>query len=92
MPKKYKLLLSKAPQAKQAKGPLVDIEDLLKPFRAYTVKQIEVWVSGAIEAGQVVKLIVSAKAEGGIKLTLVPKSGSSDRVDENADGSSAKQC
>ncbi len=74
MPKTYKLFFSKAPGGKRLKGALLDIEDIVKAFGAYKVKQIELWVSGAVETGQLVKFIISAKGEGGIKVTLIPKS------------------
>lgn len=43
-------------------------------FNQYQVDTIELSISGAIESGGILKLIVSAKGEGGLKVTLKPKS------------------
>jgi hypothetical protein len=51
----------------------VDMEDLSGWFDKYNVESIELWVSGVIETGTILKLAISAKGEGGIKLILKPK-------------------
>ena len=42
-------------------------------FKQYQVEVIELWISGLIETGGVMKLVVCAKGERGLKLTLKPK-------------------
>ena len=49
------------------------IDDIMDWFRQYQVESIELWVSGAVETQEIIKLAISAKGEGGLKLTLKPK-------------------
>ena len=49
------------------------IDDITSWFKQYQVDTIEVWISGIIETEGIIKLAVSAKGEGGLKLTLKPK-------------------
>jgi hypothetical protein len=42
-------------------------------FHQYQVDSIELSISGAIETGGILRLVVSAKGEGGLKVTLKPK-------------------
>jgi hypothetical protein len=42
-------------------------------FKQYQVESIELWISGMMETGGLTKLVVSAKGEGGLKVTLKPK-------------------
>jgi hypothetical protein len=42
-------------------------------FKHYQVESIELWISGMMETGGMTKLVVSAKGEGGLKVTLKPK-------------------
>jgi hypothetical protein len=42
-------------------------------FKQYQVESIELWISGLIETGGITKLVVSAKGEGGMRVTLKPK-------------------
>ena len=42
-------------------------------FKQYQVQSIELWISGLIETGGLIKLVVSAKGEGGMKVMLKPK-------------------
>lgn len=42
-------------------------------FKQYQVESIELWISGLIESGGITKLVVSAKGEGGMRVTLKPK-------------------
>ncbi len=45
-------------------------------FKQYQVESIELWINGGIQTEGIIKLAVSAKGEGGLKLTLKPKSNS----------------
>jgi len=49
-----------------------DIKDWFKDFQ---IDSVELWISGGVETGQVLSLFVSAKGEGGMKVTLKPKQG-----------------
>jgi hypothetical protein len=49
------------------------MDEVANWFKQYQVDSIELSISGAIETGSIVKLIVSAKGEGGLKVTLKPK-------------------
>jgi hypothetical protein len=51
----------------------VSIEQLELWFKKFTIDSIELHISGVAEAGPITKLIVNAKAEGGIKVILKPK-------------------
>lgn len=42
-------------------------------FERYDIESIELWISGGIETGGILRLAVSAKGEGGLKLTLKPR-------------------
>ena len=42
-------------------------------FKQYQVESIELWISGLIQSGEITKLVVSAKGEGGMRVTLKPK-------------------
>ena len=45
------------------------------PFKDFQIDSVELWISGGVETGQVLSLFVSAKGEGGMKVTLKPKQG-----------------
>jgi|SRR5215469_1179767 len=49
------------------------MDEVTNWFHQYQVDSIELSISGAIETGGILKLIVSAKGEGGLKVTLKPK-------------------
>jgi hypothetical protein len=49
------------------------MDEIRNWFNQYEVDSIELSISGAIETGGMLKLIVSAKGEGGLKVTLKPK-------------------
>jgi hypothetical protein len=49
------------------------IDDITSWFNQYQIDSIELWISGGIETEGIIKLAVSAKGEGGLKLTLRPK-------------------
>ena len=42
-------------------------------FKQYEIESIELWISGLIETGGITKLVVSAKGQGGMRVTLKPK-------------------
>ncbi|HEY7572553.1 MAG TPA: hypothetical protein VH796_14395 [Nitrososphaeraceae archaeon] len=42
-------------------------------FKQYQVESIELTISGMMETGGALKLVISAKGEGGMKVTLKPK-------------------
>ena len=42
-------------------------------FKQYQVESIELWISGMMETGGALKLVVSAKGEGGLRVMLKPK-------------------
>ena len=49
------------------------IDDITNWFNQYDIETIELWISGGMETEGILKLAVSAKGEGGLKLTLKPK-------------------
>ena len=49
------------------------MDEVTNWFDKYHVESIELSISGAMETGGIVKLIVSAKGEGGLRVTLKPK-------------------
>jgi hypothetical protein len=49
------------------------MDEITNWFSKYQVDSIELSISGAIETGGMLKLIISAKGEGGLKVTLKPK-------------------
>jgi hypothetical protein len=53
----------------------VTLDKITDRFRQYQVDSIELWISGVIQTGAIMKLIVSAKGEGGMKVVLKPKAG-----------------
>lgn len=55
------------------RGFSASIDDITKWFKQYQVDSVELWISGIIETQGIIKLAVSAKGEGGLKLTLKPK-------------------
>jgi hypothetical protein len=49
------------------------LDNITNWFEKYSIESIELWVSGGIESGGILRLAVSAKGEGGLKLTLKPR-------------------
>ena len=49
------------------------MDEVTEWFKDYQVESIEMWISGVIETGGIIKLAVSAKGEGGMKVVLKPK-------------------
>jgi hypothetical protein len=56
------------------KGFSTSVEKIIQRFDKYQVESIELWVQAAAETEGILKLLVSAKGEGGMKITLKPKS------------------
>ena len=50
----------------------INFGKLLKAFEGLKIDQIELWISGAAEAGGLLSLALSAKGEGGIRVVLRP--------------------
>lgn len=51
----------------------IDFEKLLKVFKGLKIEQVELWINGAAETEGLLKLALSAKGEGGIKIVLKPE-------------------
>ena len=51
----------------------MSLDEITNWFERYDIESIELWVSGGIETGGILRLAVSAKGEGGLKLTLKPR-------------------
>jgi hypothetical protein len=49
------------------------MDEVTNWFHQYQVDSIELSISGAIETGSIIRLVVSAKGKGGLKVTLKPK-------------------
>ncbi len=47
--------------------------DIKENFLDFGVKEIELWISGGISTEGITKLFISAKGEGGMRVTLIPK-------------------
>ena len=58
---------------KKVKEFATGVDDIVQWFDKYQIDSIELWIKGGAETGDLVKLFVSAKGEGGIKVTLRPK-------------------
>ena len=56
------------------KGFSTTVDKIAEWFGRYQVESIELWIQAATETSGVLKLLVSAKGEGGMKITLAPKS------------------
>ena len=55
------------------KGFSTSVDKIIQRFDKYQVESIELWIQAAAETEGVLKLLVSAKGEGGMKVTLTPK-------------------
>lgn len=51
----------------------IGLEKIEEWFKHFSIDSMEVYINGVIETGGITKLVVSAKAEGGIKIVLRPK-------------------
>lgn len=54
------------------------IEEIQKWFRSFRIKQIEFWINGKIETGNLISLMISTAVEGGLKFIVEPKSHSTE--------------
>jgi hypothetical protein len=63
----------KGPGGKVLEQFSASIDDITSWFKQYQVETIELWISVGIQTEGIIKLAVSAKGEGGLKLTLKPK-------------------
>ena len=57
------------------KGFSTSVDKIVDWFGKYQVQSIELWIQAAAETSGVLKLLVSVKGEGGMKITLAPKTG-----------------
>jgi hypothetical protein len=51
----------------------ISLEDVSNWFKDFEIDSIQVTISAGAETGTLTKLIVSAKGEGGLTVTLKPK-------------------
>lgn len=51
----------------------IGLEKIEEWFKQFGIDSMEVYITGVVETGGITKLLVSAKAEGGIKIVLRPK-------------------
>jgi hypothetical protein len=63
----------RGPGGKMLQKFATSIDDITNWFNQYDIESIEMWISGGMETEGILKLAVSAKGEGGLKLTLKPK-------------------
>jgi hypothetical protein len=49
------------------------VDEIKEWFKDFEIHSMELWVSGGISTGGVIKLFVSANASGGMKIILKPK-------------------
>ena len=52
---------------------VVSLKKIIESLKDYKIDQVELSVSAAAESGEVTKLLVSGKGEGGIKIILKPR-------------------
>jgi hypothetical protein len=64
----------------ESKGPVdligkfsATVDEVTNWFKQYEIDSVELSISGLIETGNIIKLVISAKGEGGLKVTLKPK-------------------
>jgi len=69
--KEVKALLQ--PTGYEKKNRIFDVEEILNWFKKLKVKQIELWMETSVKSGNVISLLVSAEGKGGVKVTLEPK-------------------
>ena len=65
--------ISKGPGEGLVKHLSTSMDSIADWFKQYQVESIELWISGMMETGGAVKLVVSAKGEGGLRVMLKPK-------------------
>lgn len=78
-PKKIQLVFPKIKNVQgiaigdTAKSFVTTVEEIKDWFSLYDIDSIQVWISGAVQTGGILKLIVSASGQGGVAVTLKPK-------------------
>lgn len=55
-------------------GFVTSVDEIKDWFKSYDIDSIQVWISGAIQTGEILKLVVSASGGGGVLVVLKPKS------------------
>lgn len=65
--------VTKGPGGAVMKYLSASVDEIMSWFGSYKVESIELTVSATVEAGSLIKLIVGAKGEGGVTVTLKPK-------------------
>ena len=55
------------------KGFVATVEDIKDWFESYDIESIQLWISGAVQTQGILKLILSASGQGGVLVTLKPK-------------------
>jgi hypothetical protein len=68
----------RGPAGKMLQKFVTGIDDIATWFNKYEIQSMELWISGGIETEEILKLAVSAKGEGGLKVILKPKNDSQD--------------
>ncbi len=49
------------------------VDEIKDWFKLYDIASIDLWISGAVQSGSILRLILSASGQGGIMITLKPK-------------------
>jgi|RhiMethySRZTD1v2_1073278.scaffolds.fasta_scaffold3074666_1 hypothetical protein len=65
--------VTKGPGGAVMKYLSASVDEIMSWFGSYKVESIELTVSATVEAGSLIKLIVGAKGEGGVTVTLKPR-------------------
>lgn len=55
-------------------GFVTSVDEIKNWFKSYDIDSIQVWITGAIQTGGILKLVVSASGSGGVLVVLKPKS------------------
>ena len=63
----------RGPNGKMLREFVTSVDDIATWFNKYEIDSLELWISGGIETEGILKLAISAKGEGGFKLTLKPR-------------------
>jgi hypothetical protein len=60
----------RGPDGKMLQKFVTGIDEIATWFNKYEIQSMELWISGGIETEGILKLAVSAKGEGGLKVIL----------------------
>ena len=63
----------RGPDGKTLQKFVTGLDDIATWFNKYEIQSMELWISGGFETEGILKLAVSAKGEGGLKVILKPK-------------------